>query len=209
MSDACVLLLIYLLIFQDLDCGPWDLDTGLSTPSKQQNRRNQQFAFRVLDLLKQLDCTIVGKGKVKTVGSGIDSDALYTSIVQGVMQTLEKSLKIMSSKREGTGLMVIDRRGESWDKQVIASAQSFLFSKLNSQGFPMFERIVESPLVVDSEYYHGVQVADIVCGLLGGVFRWRRCPAISQKYQSIDRRYGTKIDALTRKIGGQHTLWVD
>ncbi len=81
--------------------------------------------------------------------------------------------------------MVADRRSEAKDPTVIASAQSHLFSNSNA-GLPAFTQIIESSLVVDSKYCHGVQVAEIVCGILGGLFRRRR----DGRNARVERRRG-------------------
>jgi hypothetical protein len=174
----------------------------LSTPSKQSNRRNQRFGIAVLDLLKRCDCTIVGKGFVKRVGTSHDAIATYTSIVQGIMRSAEKIMRQKAGRQKGVCLMVMDRRNEENDRLVVESAQSHLFSN-------GFQRILESPLVVDSQHYHGVQAADIVCGILGGLLRWRKTPRISSGYSEIEPRYGNRVDTLTMSIDYWRSIWID
>ncbi len=182
--------------------------TTISTPSKQKNRRNHRFALAVLGLLKRLDCLVIAKGKVKRHGLSHDPVAVYTSTMQGVMRSMETCLRNLPGGKQGVGLMVADQRTESKNLTVIASAQSHLFSNTDA-GLPAFTQIIESPLVVDSKYYHGVQVADIVCGILGGLFRWRRAQTYSANYQAIENRYGTYIDRLTHTRGHWKSVWVD
>jgi hypothetical protein len=182
----------------------------ISTPSRQGNQQSQRFARGVLNLLQRLGCILVAKGRVKPQGPGAhDPEALYTSTVQGLMRAMERCLRNMGSQRHGVGIIVIDRRGQQRDLRVIASAQSHLFSRQIGPDIAGFERVLESPLLVDSKYYHGVQVADIVCGILGGVLRWRAAPTHSAQYQTIDQRYGSTVDSLTYQIGTWRSVWVD
>jgi len=174
----------------------------VATPSRQGNRRNQRFARAVLSLLSRHDCKVVACGRVKPAGGTHDVDALYTSIVQSVMRAYEKLLNYLAGSQLGRGIMVIDRRAEAVDQKVIASAQSYLFS-----GGHIFNRVFESPLVVDSQYYHLVQCADNVCGILGGLLRWRCAPSHSAAYQPVENRYGPAMDSLSVNIGAWRSVY--
>lgn len=181
--------------------------TNISKPSNQKNKQNERFAHAVLALLQSLGCTIVAKGRVKPNGAAHRPVATYTSVVQGLMRAMEKCLRKMAGKKSGVGLMVIDQRNVAEDKLVISSAQSHLHAT-NNAGILRFQRLIESPLVVDSRYYHGVQVADIVCGILGGLLRYRHAKAHSKQYANLEPRFGGQVDSLTYTDGGWRSVWI-
>ena len=180
----------------------WELKgSSLCKPSNQANHRNKRFGVGVLNLLKNHNCSLIAKGRVKR-HSGHSTTAIYTSVVQGVMRSAEKLLKSKAGRQKGVCLLVMDQRSEVKDRLVIASAQSHLFSE-------GFERLVESPLLVDSKYYHYVQIADIVCGILGGLLRYRHAPLYSGQYSFIETAYGRDVDQLTAKLSWWSSVWVD
>lgn len=169
----------------------------LAKPSNATNRRNLRFGRELLELLISQDCKILARGRVKEIAfHGHDGSALYGTTVQALMNCLERVLRHIAGKHRGQGLILIDRRTEEQNKELMVSAQSYLYSR-----FPPFERIVESPLVLDSEFLHLAQATDNVCGILGGVLRWRYDPANGAGYAHADARFGDLIDALTIQIG--------
>jgi hypothetical protein len=97
-------------------------------------------------------------------------ESLYTTHVQGTLHQFERFRRNTGGAARGQGSIIMDRRTENLNQVVLASAQSDLFSNPVLNG-PQ-ARIVETPLLVPSEYYHGVQAADIIGRVVAAVHRW-------------------------------------
>ncbi len=162
------------------------------------NRRDVRFTHAVFDLLRDLDAVAFAYGIKKPVAHAHDSSATYGSVTQGLMRAFEKFIRNHAGK--GTkALMIIDRRQETRDVEVLASAQSYLFSA-SGDVRGGFDRLIESPLLVRSEWHHGIQVADNVCRVVGRVFRYRTDQAGQAGWKDFDTEFGAKLDALTDHI---------
>ncbi len=98
----------------------------------------------------------------------------------------------------------MDRRTEKLNQLVLESAQSHLFSNpaLNRPD----ARIIETPLLVPSEWYHGVQMADIVGRVIAAVYQWRLLR--NSSFQWADQLYGPHLARLAYSIGNWTTLYV-
>lgn len=141
-------------------------------PKQLKNRRDLRFAADVLGLVKKLDAYVFVQGIAKPVGPVKDgnTDALYGSLAQRMLQGFERFLRNKAGHKLGCGMIVMDRRDEARDLKLLASAQSHLFS---ATGRLSYERIVETPLLVRSDWYHGVQAADTVARVAGCIYRYR------------------------------------
>jgi hypothetical protein len=141
-------------------------------PKQLSQRRDVRFASAVLRLVKSLDGAVFVQGVAKPIGpvpTG-NPDGLYGSIAQRTLQTFERFLRFKGGHQTGCGVIVLDRRDEARDLKLLASAQSHLFS---TTGEVRFDRIAETPLLVRSDWYHGVQAADTVARVAALVFRFR------------------------------------
>jgi hypothetical protein len=76
----------------------------------------------------------------------------------------------------------MDQRDPVKDVKLLSSLQSQLFSI----EFDV-RRIAETPLLVPSEWYHGVQAADTIARVAGAVFRTRYGPADKHARKAADR----------------------
>ena len=136
------------------------------------DRTHAGFARDVLSLIGQAQGWVQAIGRVKHAGVlDHDSRALYTTVVQESMWVFEQALRKAAAVPDGTGVIIMDRRSEGKDNNVLASSKSYYFCPPAGRAF---ERLVEGPMLVPSEYYHGVQVADVVARVVGSVYRWRR-----------------------------------
>lgn len=93
----------------------------------------------------------------------------------------------------------MDQRNARLNDVVLASCQSFLFSR-------DIERIVETPLLVPSEWYHGVQCADSIGRIISAVFRWRYLE--EEKYQIAAEMLGETVDGLAAVYGEWSSVWI-
>jgi hypothetical protein len=162
------------------------------------SRRDKQFTHAVFTLLEALGAVVFAYGLKKPVAAAHDSRALYGSVTQGLMRACEKFVRDRAGEHT-KAMMVIDRRQEARDVELLESAQSYLFSA--ARDIPRgFDRLIEVPLLVRSEWHHGIQIADNLCRVIGRAFRYRADPAGEAKWQPFDKEFGPKVDALTHRI---------
>jgi hypothetical protein len=121
--------------------------------------------------------------------------------MQGLMQQYERFLRQAAGRVRGRGIIVLDERAASQDEILLASAQSFLYSAVAP-----FDRLVEAPLLVPSEWYHGVQAADSICRVIAALFRFRCANAANFAWAQND--FGAQVDRLNRPIGNWTTIFV-
>jgi hypothetical protein len=171
-------------------------------PKRLRSRRDRRFAKSVLGLVENLNGTVFARGVVKPVGNAAHNErALYTTTMQGLMQQYERFLRQAAGRVRGRGIIVLDERAASQDEILLASAQSFLYSAVAP-----FDRLVEAPLLVPSEWYHGVQAADSICRVIAALFRFRCANAANFAWAQND--FGAQVDRLNRPIGNWTTIFV-
>jgi len=104
-------------------------------------------------MVKSYDGTVFAQGIVKSVGRNRhDINKLYTTVARRVLSVYERFLRRRAGTYDGCGLVVMDQRDPVKDVKLLSSLQSQLFSI----EFDV-RRIAETPLLVPSEWYHGVQ----------------------------------------------------
>jgi hypothetical protein len=167
------------------------------------NRRDRRFAADVLRLVERVGGHVFAYGQVKPVGMAAHkSDALYGRTAQGLLDAFEKYLRHRAGLQAGRGVIALDRRDEIRNARVLASAQSYLFSA----GPGRFERIVETPLLVPSEWYHGVQAADTIARTVGAVFRFRATGEAGYKRTATE--LGPLLDARAYTLDDWRSIFV-
>jgi len=169
---------------------PKELDVG--------NRRDVRFTHGLFDVLDDVGAVVFAYGVKKPIAFAHDSAATYGSTTQALMRAYERYIRSRGGTRH-KAVMVIDRRQEKRDVEVLASAQSYLFSA-HSDVAGGFDRLIESPMLVRSEWHHGIQIADNLCRVIGRVFRYRLDRAGQAKWARFDAAFGPRIDALTHHI---------
>ncbi len=162
------------------------------------SRRDKRFTHAVFALLGDIDAVVFAYGVKKPVAAEHNSRALYGSITQGLMRACEKFVRERAGQQT-KAMIVIDRRQEARDVEVLASAQSYLFSAADD--IPRgFDRLIEAPLLVRSEWHHGIQIADNLCRVIGRTFRYRTDPAGESKWKGFDDEFGHEVDELTHRV---------
>lgn len=163
-------------------------------PKQMYDRRDFRFASELLRCISGLGGCIVAHGMAKPVGSKSHNEvAFYNSIMQGILRTFDA---VITSRGAASGIIVADRRSESTDTNLLASAQSYLYSHSHES-----RRVAETPLLVRSDWHHGVQAADTVGRVLGGLFRYRA--AGDRKYVDYEHRFGKLVDSLSLTIANR------
>lgn len=90
-------------------------------PKELDSRRDIRFAGGVLDLITGLRGVVFAYGQQKpTAATRHNSDALYGSTMQGLMRAYERFLR---HRDLACGMMVLDRRNERRDVELLASAR--------------------------------------------------------------------------------------
>lgn len=168
------------------------------------SRRDVRFTNAVLNLLETLKAHVFVHGIKKNTGPGYNSNAVYGSVTQGLMRAYEKYIRQKVGKH-GRGLMILDRRSETSDVQLLSSAQSYLFSA-NPDVTGGFSRLIEVPLLVRSDWHHAVQAADTVARAVGRIYRYRALGDVS--YQKLDAELGPQLDKLEARYGNWTSMYV-
>lgn len=174
-----------------------DLRPERFEPKQLRNRRDQRFALEVLELIRRLEGRVVAEGVQKIVDQESHNErALYTTMAQRVLTSFHKILR-QKPQRSRQGLIIMDQRNDHLNEIVLGSCQSYLFSRLRTSG------IVETPLLVPSEWYHGVQCADVVGRVVSAIFEWRLCGGIRgrRNRRKDEAVLGSALDDLGYKIG--------
>jgi len=159
------------------------------------SRRDVRFTHAVFTLLKRVGTVLFAYGIHKTPGADQNGESLYGTVTQGLMQAYERYIRQQHGKHT-KGLIVLDRRNETRDLELLAWSQSHLFSA--SDVFRGgFDRLVETPMLVRSEWHHGIQAVDNVARVLGRVYRYR---VLGDMYKAYDTEFGNELDALMHEI---------
>lgn len=167
------------------------------------NRRDVRFAYAVLDLIRKVDGTAFVFAVEKKVGQR-QGDELYGRVAQGVLESFERYLRKKAGKRLGAGVIVMDRRNERGDVALLSWMQSHLYS---ADAVPRgFNRIVETPLLVRSEWYHGVQAADTVARVAGKVLRYE--VTLEPDYKTIANALHDPLHSLELRDNNWSTIYL-
>lgn len=108
------------------------------------------------------------------------------------MMNFEKYLKEHGGNQAGRGVLVMDRRNDALNGIVLGAAQSFLFGRSKIHYGRRIERLVEAPMLVPSEWYHGVQMADMVGRAMAGVHLHRL--QLQKGLAKLEAMLGPKVD---------------
>jgi hypothetical protein len=174
-------------------------------PKQLRSRRDRRFAADVLGLVRSCRGTLFAYGCVKRASPRAHgAHALYNSQVQGALETYERFLRSIADRQRGQGVAIVDRRSESQNQLVLESAQSHLFA--NPYMRQADARVIETPLLVATEWYHGVQLADVVGGVVGAAFRARALGDAS--FAWAEQQFGRRIDSLSFTEAGWSTVFV-
>lgn len=174
-------------------------------PKSLTSTRDIRFASHVIGLIGKCGGHVFTRGCEKTTTVKNHSyRGLYLSLMQTTLRAFEKYLRDAAGKRVGRGVVVMDRRTEAQNTRVLESAQSLLFSHSVFRKDDV--RVTDIPLLVPSEWYHGVQAADGVGRVVGASYWFRRLndPRFKERH---DKLYPL-IRAHTRTIGGWHSVHV-
>lgn len=179
--------------------GNWLASAG----SLRRTSRNPKtkFATRLLRQLSDHGCFLFAAVQVKPPNyAAHDRTALYGSLTQAILKGYDRFLE-KNGDQASTGTVVMDERERNLNCSLLASAQSYLFSKglLN---------ITDTPYLVDSRWYPGVQIADNVNGVLHSLFRTRFGGAAGAAYESAEALFGSDVDALNWVDGDWTSIYV-
>jgi hypothetical protein len=173
-------------------------------PKRLRSRRDRSFALALFDLVRKADGRVFAYGMQKHCSVAAHNEtALYTATVQGSLRQFEKFLR-QKGQQQGQGIIIMDRRLESQNKIVLASALSYLFSAPNLASH--FTRIIEGPLLVPSEWYQGVQAADVIGRVVSTIHRWRICKDPSSEMD--EATFGAVMDERTAAADQWHSVYV-
>lgn len=114
---------------------------------------------RILSKIRALGGFVLYVGFEKRCPSG---GATAQRLYGGVLRRVLKRLNTFSRAESSHFLVILDDNDKAFSRDVILrKAQQVMF------GSDYCDRLVETPLQVESLIYHNVQAADWICGLLG------------------------------------------
>lgn len=144
----------------------WEIKgTDLFAPRNAKSDRNKVFAYKVCDLVKDFGGKAFGVNFLKSVKSPMSRSSIYTK----GLQILAERFDIFLRELDARGVMIMDsrmahmRKGSGVDYTVAMSYLSFIFG--NEEG-KQLKRIVEAPMFADSGITAGLQMADIISGMV-------------------------------------------
>ncbi len=144
----------------------WEVKgTDLLSPRNANSERNKVFCYRVLDLAKQFGGKVLGVTFLKSVKSPMPRTSIYTK----GLQILAERFDVFLREIDGAGVLIMDsrmahtRKGGGLDYTVAQSYLSFIFGNKEGQ---LLKRIIEAPMFADSGLTAGLQIADIMSGLI-------------------------------------------
>ena len=144
----------------------WEIKgSKLFSPRNADSERNKVFVYKVIDLIKSFDGSVVGVNFLKSVRDPMARSSIYTK----GLQILAERFDVFLRERDSKGFMIIDsrmahmRKGSGVDYTVAVSYLSYIFG--NDEGRQL-KKIVEAPMFADSGITAGLQIADIISGLI-------------------------------------------
>jgi hypothetical protein len=142
-------------------------------------RRTKNFTNRVLQLAQTLNAPLFCVAWAKQPSPG-DPIAIYTH----ALQILAERFHHYARSRNDEGVIVVDKRTHNIDFRVGNSHLSFLLG--NPVG-RTYVTLTEAPMFADSQLSPGIQFADLLGGLLYGIFYRRRCAAIPGAFDGVNQ----------------------
>ncbi len=144
----------------------WEVKgSDLFAPRNAASERNKVFAYKVLDLIKEYKGRAFGVNFLKSVNNPMPRSSIYTK----GLQILAERFDVFLRESDEQGIIIMDsrmahmRKGNGVDYTVATSYLSFIFG--NNEG-KLLKRIVEAPMFADSGITAGLQIADIVSGMI-------------------------------------------
>jgi len=130
-------------------------------PKALRSKRDRRFTVATIKLVALCRGYVFAHGCVKNWSVARHSyRALYHGQMYGALRRYEKYLRDCGGRFAGQGIVIMDRREEAQNERVLEAAQACLYSD------PDFKkpdvRLVETPLLVPSDWYHGVQAAHVI-----------------------------------------------
>lgn len=138
----------------------------MTSPRNSRKKRNKAFLKGVLKYIRKYEGTTFGVTFLKNHSNPVPSRSIYTLGLQVLVERFQKFLEEHSEFSHG--VIILDSRmsqiiGNRYDLEVARSHMSFIFGHQEGR---TFDKIMESPLFVDSRLSVGIQVCDIFASLL-------------------------------------------
>lgn len=146
----------------------WELKGNrLIAPRNAESQRLAAFAHKVLDLAENNTGRLFSVSFLKCATKPTSHASMYTKALQILAEAFDIFLREKSE--DARGIIILDSRmahlqkGSGLDYTVAVSLLSYIFG--NEQGRQL-KRLQEAPMFADSAITSGVQVADVVAGLM-------------------------------------------
>lgn len=163
------------------------------------------FLDRLYDTLDSHAARVLARVLVKPPGQPIDARAVYTSSMQALCRGFQQLLEEMG----GRGLVIADSRTHQLDERVAHS----LYTLKHRAAGDALDRIVEVPTFGRSGNHVGLQLADLVGGVLLAIAARTYCqtivsgPHVAPQYDMLRRRYGPRLRSLQYRYQDDTGRW--
>jgi hypothetical protein len=148
---------------------------------------------RILSKIASLGGFIIYVGFEKQPpGPTFTSERLYGGVLRRVLKRLNGFARTANCEY----LVILDDNDKTFSRDVILKkAQQIMF------GTDYCDRLIETPLQVESLIYHNVQAADWVCGLLGRYGAYTLRPQEYSEFKWARERFGSHLLRTSRYSG--------
>lgn len=192
--------------FYSKEIGDSDDRSERYEPKRITGRRDMRFAQEVVYRISEWGGFLFATGCQKTTRTPQEHSrkGLYTSTVQASLRSFERYLRDGPDEGVARGMVIMDRRQQRANLRVLEAAQTHLFSH------EYFRRenvgISETPVLVHSHWYHGIQAAHVIGQLVGKIYWYRRLG--ESRFKKFEDHLGGVLDSAAQHMGGWSSIYI-
>ncbi|MEX2323893.1 MAG: DUF3800 domain-containing protein [Acidimicrobiia bacterium] len=182
-----------------------DIRRAVRSGSRDERRTAIGFVDRVFDLLETHDARLIARVWVKTPGASFNGRSTYTYSMQALCRAFQQYL----ISNDGEGMVVADSRTHQLDERVAHSLYTMKHRVLGDE----LNRVVEVPTFGRSGNHVGLQIADLVNGVLFPMATRTYCAGVitgvhvAPQYDTLRMRYGSRFQDLQYRYSDISGRW--
>lgn len=167
---------------------------AVRTGSRRARRTAIGFLDRVFDLMDSHNAALIARVWVKVPGATFNGRSTYTYSMQALSRDFQHYLATNSE----LGVVIADSRTHQLDERVAHS----LYTMKHRMAGDELDRIVEVPTFGRSGNHVGLQIADVVGGVVFAMATRTYCASVvsgvhvSSEYDRLRARYGSRLQSL-------------
>jgi hypothetical protein len=117
---------------------------------------------------------------------------LYLAVLKEMIKRLDQFFDL--NKERSDFLMVMDEHSDR--ESLLTAASRAMFDRSGPR-----RRLIEPPFQVESHRYQTVQAADWICGLVGRLAAFERCPEEFADWEWTERYFGSRLRKVRVRSG--------